>query len=69
MIKAIALLAFLAGCSSLSKLERLERPVVVIAKSNVDEDRSIVVKDKKGKLLKLTEASFVYTYNPGDTLK
>lgn len=63
------ILTLLIGCSSLSRLQRLEAPIIVIAKSNVEEDRSIVVKDRNGALLKIKEASFVYTYNPGDTLR
>jgi len=65
----LLLLLLIFGCSSLSKLEKFERPIIVVAKSNTDESRNLVVRDRNGRLLKITEASFVYTYNPGDTLK
>jgi len=57
------------SCSSLNKLERMTRPIIVIAKTNLEGERSVIVKDSKGNLLKIIEPAFVYTYNPGDTIK
>jgi hypothetical protein len=66
----ILLVCFLIlGCSSLNKLERMTRQIIVIAKSNNDDERNVIVKDCKGKLLKIEEPAFVYSYNPGDTIK
>jgi len=67
---SLLLIIFNLQCaSSLTKLERMSRPIIVVAKTNIEEDRSIIVKDSKNRLLKITETAFVYSYNPGDTLK
>ena len=47
----------------------MTRPIIVIAKTNLEDERSVIVKDSNGKLLKIIEPAFVYTYNPGDTIK
>ena len=68
-MKYILICLVFLGCSSLNKLERMTRPIIVIAKTNIEEDRSVIVKDSKGKLLKIVEPAFVHSYEPGDTIK
>jgi len=68
-VSKLLLLLLFMGCSSLAKLERMERPIIIISKTNLDGERSVILKDAKGHLLKVTDASIVYTYGAGDTLR
>jgi hypothetical protein len=71
LIIIVVLIATLGGCEPPQQFERLERPIIIVAKS---KDGDVVVRDKTGKYLTLSRqyylANSLYdTYAVGDTVR